>query len=105
MEASGPSDIGINNDDYIYFLRWSPPAAIDKVAGLLVHHRLVTAVGPGAVGKTRLADEVLKRAADRFAEGVWVVELAAVQDPELVPAAVATVLGLRTAAGVPLLTR
>ena len=37
--------------------------------------------------------------ADRFADGVWVVELAAVPEPALVPAAVATVLGLRQAAG------
>ncbi len=56
-------------------------SAVDKVAGLLAEYRLVTVTGPGGVGKTRLADEVLKRVADRFADGVWVVELAAVQEP------------------------
>ena len=76
-------------------------AAIEKVAGLLAHHRLVTVTGPGGVGKTRLAAEVLRRVDGRFADGVWVVELAAVQDPALVPAAVATVLDLRPAAGMP----
>jgi predicted ATPase/DNA-binding CsgD family transcriptional regulator len=75
-------------------------AAIGKVAEMLAEYRLVTVTGPGGVGKTRLADEVLKQVAERFADGVQVIELAAVQDPELVPAAVATVLGLRQAAGV-----
>jgi predicted ATPase/DNA-binding CsgD family transcriptional regulator len=74
--------------------------AIEKVAGLLARYRLVTVTGPGGVGKTRLADEVLQRVADRFADGVWVAELAAVQEPALVPAMVATALGLHQAAGV-----
>jgi predicted ATPase len=76
--------------------------AIEKVAGLLARHRLVTVTGPGGVGKTRLAAEVLRRIDGRFANGVWVVELAALQDPALVPAAMATVLDLRSA-GVPLI--
>jgi len=75
-------------------------AAIDKVSSMLAEYRLVTVTGPAGVGKTRLADEVLKRVADRFADGVWVVELTAVQDAALVPATVATALGLRQAAGV-----
>jgi predicted ATPase len=53
----------------------------------------VTVTGPGGVGKTRLAVEVARRVAGRFAYGVWSVELAAVQEPALVPAAVAVVLG------------
>ncbi|HEX4092574.1 MAG TPA: LuxR C-terminal-related transcriptional regulator [Trebonia sp.] len=76
--------------------------AIDKVAGLLSQYRLVTVTGPGGMGKTRLAGEVLKQVADRFADGVWVVELAGVQDAALVPAMVATTLGLQQAAGVPI---
>ena len=76
--------------------------AVDKVAGLLTQYRLVTVTGPGGVGKTRLAGEVLRQVAGRFADGVWVAELAAVADPALVPAMVATVLGLHQAAGVPI---
>ena len=77
-------------------------AEIEKACGLLARHRLVTVTGSGGVGKTRLAAEVLRRVDERFADGVWVVELAAVQDPALVHAAVATALDLRPAAGVPL---
>jgi predicted ATPase len=76
--------------------------AVDKVAGLLTRYRLVTVTGPGGVGKTRLADEVLRQVAGRFADGVWVAELASVAEPALVPATVATVLGLHQAAGAPI---
>ena len=77
--------------------------AVDKVAGLLTQYRLVTVTGPGGVGKTRLADEVLRQVSGRFADGVWVAELTAVAEPALVPAMVATVLGLHQAPGVPIL--
>ena len=72
---------------------------VDEVAGLLDEYRLVTVTGPGGVGKTRLAGEVARRVAARFADGVWLVELAAVQEPALVPAAVAVALGLRQPPG------
>ena len=73
--------------------------AVGKVAGLLDSYRLVTVTGPGGVGKTRLADEVLKQVVGRFADGVGIVELAAVSEPALVAAAVATALEVRQAAG------
>jgi predicted ATPase/class 3 adenylate cyclase len=57
-------------------------------------HRLVTLTGVGGVGKTRLALEVASRAAHDFPDGVWVIELAAVGDPDAVPEAVAAVLGI-----------
>jgi predicted ATPase/DNA-binding CsgD family transcriptional regulator len=75
-------------------------ADIDRLAGLLAKYRLLTVTGAGGVGKTRLAGEVLSRVADRFADGICVVELASVQDPALVPAAAATALGLPQATGV-----
>ena len=75
--------------------------AVREVAGLLEEYRLVTVTGPGGVGKTRLAGEVAGRVAGRFADGVWLAELAAVRDPALVPAAVAAALGVREQPGVP----
>ena len=74
---------------------------VDQVAGLLGEYRLVTVTGPGGVGKTRLASEVAGRIAGRFADGVWLVELAGVQDPALVPATVAAALGLQQMPGPP----
>src|SRR5580693_9185909 len=76
-------------------------AAVDDVAGLLSEYRLVTVTGPGGVGKTRLAGEVAERVADRFADGVWLVELTAVTDPAQVPSAVAASLGVGERPGVP----
>jgi len=60
---------------------------VGKADGLLRGCRLVTVTGPGGVGKTRLAGEVARRVAARFADGVWLVELTAVQEPALVAAA------------------
>ena len=54
--------------------------AVSEVAGLLGEYRLVTVTGPGGAGKTRLAGEVAERVAGRFADGVWLAELAAVRD-------------------------
>ena len=74
---------------------------VREVAGLLAEHRLVTVTGPGGAGKTRLAAEVARRVAGRFADGAWLVELAPVADPALVATAVAAALGVREQPGVP----
>ena len=73
---------------------------VTEVAGLLDQHRLVTVTGPGGAGKTRLAGEVAKEAAGRFADGVWLAELAAVRDPAQVPAVAAAALGIPEQPGV-----
>ena len=75
--------------------------AVSAVAGLLDHYRLVTVTGPGGSGKTRLAGEVAEQVAGRFADGVWLAELAHVEDPALVAAVVAAALGIRDQPGVP----
>ncbi|OIV36603.1 hypothetical protein BIV57_15690 [Mangrovactinospora gilvigrisea] len=69
-------------------------AELVQVRALLADARLVTLVGPGGVGKSRVA---LRAAADtgpRFADGVRFVQLSALHDRELLPAAVAGLLGL-----------
>jgi predicted ATPase/DNA-binding CsgD family transcriptional regulator len=57
-------------------------------------HRQVTAVGPGGVGKTRLALAVAADLARDFEDGVWFVDLAPVTDPAMVGSAVAAALGV-----------
>ena len=74
---------------------------VGEVAGLVEGHRLVTVTGPGGSGKTRLAGEVARRVAARFADGAWLVELAPVADPGQVAAVVAAALGVREQPGVP----
>jgi predicted ATPase/DNA-binding SARP family transcriptional activator len=67
-----------------------------QVRALLAEARLVTLVGPGGVGKTRLAAELA--AGWQAPDGSWLAELAGVTDPAEVPAAVGAALGLRPGA-------
>jgi predicted ATPase/DNA-binding winged helix-turn-helix (wHTH) protein len=72
---------------------------LDEILDLSTSHRLVTLVGPGGIGKTRLGSEAARRLLPRFVDGVWVAELAPLSDPELVSVTVATTLGLDLAGG------
>jgi predicted ATPase/DNA-binding winged helix-turn-helix (wHTH) protein len=69
-------------------------AEFEEVLGLTAANRLVTLTGAGGIGKTRLGLEVARRLLPEFADGVWVIELAPLSDPDLVAATVATELGL-----------
>ncbi|MCW5935765.1 MAG: tetratricopeptide repeat protein [Fimbriimonadaceae bacterium] len=73
------------------------------VHSLLQAKRLVTLTGSGGTGKTRLALQAAADAIDRFEDGVWLVELAALADPGLVPQATAQALDLAEEAGRPVL--
>ena len=70
-------------------------AALQTLQALVSAYRVVTLTGPGGIGKTVLALELARRVHGEFANGGWLVELASLSDPNLVPAAVASVLGLR----------
>ncbi|MGP3772501.1 ATP-binding protein [Streptomyces sp. SDT5-1] len=61
--------------------------------------RLVTLVGPGGVGKSRTALRAAAAMSGRFPDGVWLVELSALRDPELIPVTLAAVLELPEQAG------
>jgi predicted ATPase len=74
-------------------------AELSEVTDLITKHRLVTLIGEGGVGKTRLGAEVVRRLAVGLADGAGIVELAPLSDPGLVPVSVATALGLSFAAG------
>ncbi len=72
---------------------------IAEVKRLLAEHRLLTLTGPGGCGKTRLALEVAAELVEGFKDGAWLVELASLSYPALVPQAVASVLGVREQPG------
>ena len=78
---------------------------IDEVRHLLATARLVTLTGAGGSGKSRLALQVAAGLLDAaaFPDGVWLVELAPLADPALVPQVVATTFGLKEQAGQPLM--
>jgi predicted ATPase/DNA-binding XRE family transcriptional regulator len=64
------------------------------VASLIGKHRLVTLTGSGGVGKTRLAIKVGEQILENYADGVWLIDLAPLSNPVLVPRSIVTTLGL-----------
>jgi predicted ATPase len=72
---------------------------VKEVRGVLESSRLVTLTGAGGVGKTRLALQVAADMLDGSGDGVWLVELARLADPELVAPAVLSALWIREQPG------
>jgi predicted ATPase/class 3 adenylate cyclase len=60
----------------------------------LARARLVTIVGPGGIGKTRLATHVARQMLDSFPDGIWFLDLASRSDLEDLPEVIAGVLGI-----------
>jgi predicted ATPase len=67
---------------------------IEALHGLLTRSRLVTLLGAGGSGKTRLALQVASECLDRYADGVWFTDLSALTDAALVAPTVAATLGV-----------
>ena len=72
---------------------------IEATRELLEEHRVVTIVGPGGVGKTRLATEIGHRQLPTYHDGVWLADLAPVGDPADVAAAIGSALGVEVEHG------
>jgi non-specific serine/threonine protein kinase len=90
MKSANPNNLPLQISSFIGRER-----EIAEVRRLLSSARLVTLTGAGGCGKTRLSLAVAGGVIAEFDDGVWLVELAALNDPALVPQAVATALGLR----------
>lgn len=72
-----------------------------EIKRLLAGKRLVTVIGAGGIGKTRLALQAAAEVVDAYRDGVWLAELASIRDPALIPTTVAQTLGVRERAGTP----
>jgi non-specific serine/threonine protein kinase len=68
---------------------------LTELAPLLADSPLLTLVGAGGVGKTRLAQELVRSESDAYADGSWLIELAGLTDGALLPASVAATIGLQ----------
>jgi predicted ATPase/class 3 adenylate cyclase/DNA-binding winged helix-turn-helix (wHTH) protein len=67
---------------------------VAAVATQLAQRRFLSIVGPGGIGKTTVAVAVAETVTPAYEDGVWFVELASLPDPDLVPSALGTVLGI-----------
>ncbi len=72
---------------------------LSEATALVTVHRLLTLVGAGGIGKTRLGLAVARQLLPQFSDGVWVAELGPLSDPDLVPVTVAAALGLDLGGG------
>ena len=76
---------------------------IDEIKKLFAKNRLISLIGTGGTGKTRLAIQLVSELIDEFDNGVWIIELSPVTDPDLVVNEISTVLSLKEDPGVDLL--
>lgn len=72
--------------------------ALARIGTLLTAGRLVTVVGPGGAGKTRLAVEAARHHRTEYRDGAWMIDLASVTEPTKVGAALLAAIGLRGSA-------
>lgn len=98
LDASSPHNLPFPADAFV-----GRDQEMTQVRDAINEHRLVTLTGPGGSGKTRLATETALTLLERFTDGVWMVELAPVDDPAAVTRRIASVVGAREERGRPLL--
>jgi class 3 adenylate cyclase len=78
---------------------------IADIKSFITTTRLLTLSGPGGAGKTRLATRAVSELLNDFPDGIFFVELAALSDPQLVPQAVASAIGITEQQGRPLIEK
>ena len=76
---------------------------LSEIPRALGKSRLVTLLGTGGLGKTRLSLQAAAEVMDDFPDGVWLVELAPIADARMVPQLIASVLGVKEETGSPVL--
>jgi predicted ATPase len=72
---------------------------IAEIKQELVEHRLVTLTSSGGAGKSRLSLQVATESLDQFSHGIWLVELAPLTEPDLIPQTILTAAGIQTQQG------
>jgi predicted ATPase/DNA-binding CsgD family transcriptional regulator len=92
--VAGAGQLPAETDEFV-----GRAAELRQIAGLLQDRRLVTLVGPGGVGKTRVALRAAKAAEPRYPDGLCLVELSGLRDPALLPHTTADRLGLAELGG------
>jgi predicted ATPase/DNA-binding CsgD family transcriptional regulator len=93
-DASPPNNLPVQLSSFV-----GREKELAEVKQLLENNRLLTLTGSGGCGKTRLALAVAAELVEGFEDGVWMVELAPLADPSLVPQAVASTVGVREQPG------
>lgn len=78
-------------------------SALNEVRRLLQDHRLVTLIGAGGIGKTRLAVQAGASLVDQYPDGVWLVDLTSISDAQQVPQVLAFVLSVVEQPGRPVM--
>jgi predicted ATPase/DNA-binding CsgD family transcriptional regulator len=87
--GTGVGELPVETDEFV-----GRATELRRIDALLLDARLVTLVGPGGVGKTRIVLRAADAAAHRYADGIRLVELSALRDPGLLPHTIARRLGL-----------
>ena len=77
---------------------------VSEANKLLSSTRLLTFIGPGGTGKTRLSLQVAVEQFSEFKDGIWMIELAPLSDPAFIPSTIASVLELREVPNIPLMS-
>jgi transcriptional regulator with XRE-family HTH domain len=72
-----------------------------QIIELIGKYRMLTLTGSGGIGKTRLSVKVAEQLLADYGDGVWLVELASLSDPELLPQTVAALFGLTAQSDIP----